>query len=142
VDDQGRELIEVVSQKVKASFYPRRIFRHRSLSPVTRFCPAFSFRWDKKHRVFPGGWCDSIATDPRWRLDRLRLIHRRFGGIKGRRAICHRLPSRMESPLKFAYQPESHLTKTAPLLCKSDLSPFEVEIEQADVEVWRFIGFD
>lgn len=132
VDAEGRELIEVVSQRAKAS-YLAGFADPEFISELPRFSLPF-LPMDKKHRVFQVDG-DSMLPIPDGAWIVCEYVDDWFGIKDGERYVI--VTEQDGVTFKIAYnriQPEQKL-----LLCSSNpiYPPFDVEIEQVR-EVWRY----
>lgn len=132
VDAEGRELIEVVSQRAKAS-YLAGFADPEFISELPRFSLPF-LPMDKKHRVFQVDG-DSMLPIPDGAWIVCEYVDDWFGIKDGERYVI--VTEQDGVTFKIAYnriQSEQKL-----LLCSSNpiYQPFEVEIEQVR-EVWRY----
>jgi transcriptional regulator with XRE-family HTH domain len=132
VDDQGRELIEVVSQKVKAS-YLAGFSDPEFISELPRFALPF-LPMDKKHRVFQVDG-DSMLPIPDGAWIVCEYIDDWLGVKDGERYVI--VTEQDGITFKIAYNRIT--TEQKLLLCSANpiYPPFEVEIEQVR-EVWRY----
>jgi transcriptional regulator with XRE-family HTH domain len=132
VDEQGRELIEVVSQKVKAS-YLAGFSDPEFISELPRFSLPF-LPTDKKHRVFQVDG-DSMLPIPNGAWIVCEYVDDWMAIKDGERYVI--VTEQDGVTFKIAYnkiKPEQKL-----LLCSSNpiYVPFEVDIEQVR-EVWKY----
>jgi transcriptional regulator with XRE-family HTH domain len=132
VDDQGRELIEVVSQKVKAS-YLAGFSDLEFISELPRFALPF-LPMDKKHRVFQVDG-DSMLPIPDGAWIVCEYIDDWLGVKDGERYVI--VTEQDGVTFKIAYNRIT--TEQKLLLCSANpiYPPFEVDIEQVR-EVWRY----
>jgi transcriptional regulator with XRE-family HTH domain len=132
VDDQGRELIEVVSQKVKAS-YLAGFSDPEFISELPRFALPF-LPMDKKHRVFQVDG-DSMLPIPDGAWIVCEYIDDWMAIKDGERYVI--VTEQDGVTFKIAYNRITSEQKL--LLCSANpiYPPFEVEIEQVR-EVWRY----
>jgi transcriptional regulator with XRE-family HTH domain len=132
VDDQGRELIEVVSQKVKAS-YLAGFSDLEFISELPRFALPF-LPMDKKHRVFQVDG-DSMLPIPDGAWIVCEYIDDWLGVKDGERYVI--VTEQDGVTFKIAYNRIT--TEQNLLLCSANpiYPPFEVDIEQVR-EVWRY----
>lgn len=132
VDDQGRELIEVVSQKVKAS-YLAGFSDPEFISELPRFALPF-LPMDKKHRVFQVDG-DSMLPIPDGAWIVCEYMDDWLAIKDGERYVI--VTEQDGVTFKIAYNRISSEQKL--LLCSANpiYPPFEVEIEQVR-EVWRY----
>jgi transcriptional regulator with XRE-family HTH domain len=132
VDDQGRELIEVVSQKVKAS-YLAGFSDPEFIAELPRFALPF-LPMDKKHRVFQVDG-DSMLPIPDGAWIVCEYMDDWLGIKDGERYVI--VTEQDGVTFKIAYNRINSDQKL--LLCSANpiYSPFEVEIEQVQ-EVWKY----
>jgi transcriptional regulator with XRE-family HTH domain len=132
VDDQGRELIEVVSQKVKAS-YLAGFSDPEFISELPRFALPF-LPMDKKHRVFQVDG-DSMLPIPDGAWIVCEYIDDWLGVKDGERYVI--VTEQDGITFKIAYNRIT--TEQKLLLCSANpiYPPFQVDIEQVR-EVWRY----
>lgn len=132
VDDQGRELIEVVSQKVKAS-YLAGFSDPEFISELPRFALPF-LPMDKKHRVFQVDG-DSMLPIPDGAWIVCEYIDDWMAIKDGERYVI--VTEQDGVTFKIAYNRITSEQKL--LLCSANpiYPPFEVEIEQVR-EVWKY----
>ncbi|WP_288371594.1 LexA family transcriptional regulator [uncultured Algoriphagus sp.] len=132
VDAEGRELIEVVSQRAKAS-YLAGFADPEFISELPRFSLPF-LPMDKKHRVFQVDG-DSMLPIPDGAWIVCEYVDDWFGIKDGERYVI--VTEQDGVTFKIAYNRISSDQKL--LLCSSNpiYPPFDVEIEQVR-EVWRY----
>jgi len=132
VDEQGRELIEVVSQKVKAS-YLAGFSDPEFISELPRFALPF-LPMDKKHRVFQVDG-DSMLPIPDGAWIVCEYIDDWLSIKDGERYVI--VTEQDGVTFKIAYNRIASEQKL--LLCSANpiYPPFEVDIEQVR-EVWRY----
>jgi transcriptional regulator with XRE-family HTH domain len=132
VDDQGRELIEVVSQKVKAS-YLAGFSDSEFISELPRFALPF-LPMDKKHRVFQVDG-DSMLPIPDGAWIVCEYMDDWLAIKDGDRYVI--VTEQDGVTFKIAYNRITSKQKL--LLCSANpiYPPFEVEIEQVR-EVWKY----
>jgi len=132
VDAEGRELIEVVSQRAKAS-YLAGFADPEFISELPRFSLPF-LPMDKKHRVFQVDG-DSMLPIPDGAWIVCEYVDDWFGIKDGERYVI--VTEQDGVTFKIAYNRIQSDQKL--LLCSSNpiYPPFDVEIEQVR-EVWRY----
>ena len=132
VDDQGRELIEVVSQRAKAS-YLAGFSDPEFIADLPRFALPF-LPMDKKHRVFQVDG-DSMLPIPDGAWIVCEYVDDWLAIKDGERYVI--VTEQDGVTFKIAYNRINSDQKL--LLCSANpiYSPFEVEIEQVQ-EVWRY----
>lgn len=132
VDEQGRELIEVVSQKVKAS-YLAGFSDPEFIAELPRFALPF-LPMDKKHRVFQVDG-DSMLPIPDGAWIVCEYMEDWLAIKDGERYVI--VTEQDGVTFKIAYNRINSDQKL--LLCSANpiYTPFEVEIEQVR-EVWRY----
>lgn len=132
VDAEGRELIEVVSQRAKAS-YLAGFADPEFISELPRFSLPF-LPMDKKHRVFQVDG-DSMLPIPDGAWIVCEYVDDWFGIKDGERYVI--VTEQDGVTFKIAYNRIQSVQKL--LLCSSNpiYPPFDVEIEQVR-EVWRY----
>ena len=132
VDAEGRELIEVVSQRAKAS-YLAGFADPEFISELPRFSLPF-LPMDKKHRVFQVDG-DSMLPIPDGAWIVCEYVDDWFGIKDGERYVI--VTEQDGVTFKIAYNRIPSDQKL--LLCSSNpiYPPFDVEIEQVR-EVWRY----
>ncbi len=132
VDDQGRELIEVVSQKVKAS-YLAGFSDPEFIAELPRFALPF-LPMDKKHRVFQVDG-DSMLPIPDGAWIVCEYVDDWTAIKDGERYVV--VTEQDGVTFKIAYNKIKGEQKL--LLCSANpiYVPFEVEVEQVR-EVWRY----
>jgi transcriptional regulator with XRE-family HTH domain len=132
VDEQGRELIEVVSQKVKAS-YLAGFSDPEFIAELPRFALPF-LPMDKKHRVFQVDG-DSMLPIPDGAWIVCEYMEDWLAIKDGERYVI--VTEQDGVTFKIAYNRINSDQKL--LLCSANpiYPPFEVEIEQVR-EVWRY----
>jgi transcriptional regulator with XRE-family HTH domain len=132
VDEQGRELIEVVSQKVKAS-YLAGFSDPEFISELPRFSLPF-LPTDKKHRVFQVDG-DSMLPIPDGAWIVCEYVDDWMAIKNGERYVI--VTEQDGVTFKIAYNKIKSEQKL--LLCSSNsiYVPFEVDIEQVR-EVWKY----
>jgi transcriptional regulator with XRE-family HTH domain len=132
VDDQGRELIEVVSQKVKAS-YLAGFSDPEFIAELPRFALPF-LPMDKKHRVFQVDG-DSMLPIPDGAWIVCEYVDDWLAIKDGERFVI--VTEQDGVTFKIAYNRINSDQKL--LLCSANpiYPPFEVDIEQVR-EVWRY----
>jgi transcriptional regulator with XRE-family HTH domain len=132
VDEQGRELIEVVSQKAKAS-YLAGFSDPEFIAELPRFALPF-LPMDKKHRVFQVDG-DSMLPIPNGAWIVCEYVDDWTAIKDGERYVI--VTEQDGVTFKIAYNKINDEQKL--LLCSSNsiYTPFEVQIEQVR-EVWRY----
>lgn len=132
VDDQGRELIEVVSQRAKAS-YLAGFSDPEFIADLPRFALPF-LPMDKKHRVFQVDG-DSMLPIPDGAWIVCEYVDDWLAIKDGERYVI--ITEQDGVTFKIAYNRITSEQKL--LLCSANpiYPPFEVEIEQVR-EVWRY----
>lgn len=132
VDEQGRELIEVVSQKVKAS-YLAGFSDPEFISELPRFALPF-LPMDKKHRVFQVDG-DSMLPIPDGAWIVCEYVEDWTAIKSGERYVI--VTEQDGVTFKIAYNKIKEEQKL--LLCSANpiYVPFEIEVEQVR-EVWKY----
>jgi hypothetical protein len=132
VDEQGRELIEVVSQKVKAS-YLAGFSDPEFIAELPRFALPF-LPMDKKHRVFQVDG-DSMLPIPDGAWIVCEYMDDWLAIKDGERYVI--VTEQDGVTFKIAYN--RIISEQKLLLCSGNpiYPPFEVEIEQVR-EVWKY----